>query len=164
MKHPPIAAAALILALAGCGGGDDSVATSTTAEAPTQSTTTAKPADSPEKGVAALKHQFDLISKGQWGRNWDELHPAQQAFIPRERYVECLADESFELTDITVLETFEEPMSIDGTDLRVDSLAITVRITANGRTETDTFHEVFVDGRWAWVSSDAEMFRDGECP
>lgn len=110
-----------------------------------------------EPAAQAMRRQFDYIAKGQDGRRWDELHPAQQALIPRERFLDCNEADSVEIERVEVLEVFDEQTSIPGTDRTVASRAITVRVKASAGLLsdefTDTFHEVEVDGAWRWVMS-----------
>jgi hypothetical protein len=119
---------------------------------------------------AAVRRQFDFVDKGQWGRQWEELHPAQQAFVPRERFVEC-ADErlsGMDIVSVKVLETFEEESLIPGTDMSVPSTALTVEVEFKQgllhNKDTDTVHVFLVDGEWRWVTSDADAYKRGECP
>ena len=139
------AAVGALLAGAACGGGDDS---------PSQ-----------ETASDAIVRQLQLLSDGDAGALWDELHPAQQAFVPRDLYIRCADEQSIELSDIKALRERAEPsLAIAGTNLTVPATAVTVEFTFAGTKQTETFHEVDVDGRWRWVLSDPEPYVRGECP
>lgn len=110
-----------------------------------------------DPAVAALRRQFDFLSKGQHGRIWDELHPAQQALLPRDAYAAC-ADAAtaggFTIVELDVDEVYDEQIVIPGTSTSATAKAITIRMTLRSGTEsgelTDTFHEIDVDGAWRW--------------
>lgn len=139
------AAASALLAGAACGGGDDGPGRETASD--------------------AIVRQLKLLSDGDAGALWDELHPAQQAIVPRDLYIRCADEQSIELSDIKALRERAEPsLAIAGTNLTVPATAVTVEFTFAGTKQTETFHEVDVDGRWRWVLSDPEPYVRGECP
>jgi hypothetical protein len=161
MKYRALAVfVALIVAFAGCGGGDDDKPSS-------QAARDGAPAESAED---AFRRQLGYASKGQLVRMWDEMHPAQQAVVPRDLFVKCQGEawSGVDVRDVDVLETFREKVALPGSSLEVDATALTFRITAvvAGRTlsDTDTMHEVAVDGAWRWVASGGDAYAKGECP
>lgn len=118
-----------------------------------------------ETASEAIVRHLRLLSDGDAGALWDELHPAQQAIVPRDLYIRCAEQQSIELSNIRALRERPEPsLSIDGTNLTVPATAVTVEFTFAGTKQTETFHEVDVDGRWRWVLSDPEPYVRGECP
>jgi hypothetical protein len=117
----------------------------------------------------ALKKQFEYYSKGQFGRLYALLHPAQKEIVSKADYLRCATSlPSFELGGVDVLETYRERIDIPGTDLVVPSQAITVKITVQSgvgkETDTDTSHEVKVDKKWRWIVNDPDGFSNGGCP
>ena len=136
---------ACTLLLAACGGGDDSGGSA---------------------GDAVIQ-QMQQLSRGQMGRQWDDLHPAQQALIPRDHFVQCGGIE-VNIDGTKVIETYEEEVLIPGTDQRVQSTAVTVEMTFSSgeakRTQTQTFHEILVDDEWRWIVADPAAYADGQCP
>lgn len=136
-----VAALAALFTLAACGGGGGGG----------------------ESASVAIVRQLELLSGGDTGALWDELHPAQQAIVPRDLYVRCAP--AIELTDIKAIrERTETAFQIPGTSERVDAVAVTVEFTVAGTKQTETFHEVEVDGKWRWLLSEPEPFSRGECP
>jgi len=118
----------------------------------------------------AVRRQFGYIDKGQWGREWDELHPQHQAIVSRSDFVNCNADNNLDI-DVEIVDTYEE--TIDVPELGVtDTTAVTVDITGNigffglPDESTDTFHEINVDGEWRWVLSqdNLDSYSAGDCP
>lgn len=112
---------------------------------------------------------MDMVDKGQWGREWEHLHPEQQAFISKELYQSCgEASDIPNIDDVSVVETYEEEITIPGTETTVSSTAVTVSLQFSQGTEMleteDTFHVSELDGRWRWFLGDAETYRAGECP
>lgn len=140
------AVAVLAVLVAACGGGDD--------------------AGGHSDAVAAFERQFDLLSDGQFGRQWDELHPAQQELVARDDYVACMTDQAagLDITSVDVEETFTESITVPGTAVEADSVAITARVVAKVAgvedETTDTYHEVEVDGGWRWVTDDPDRLAD----
>ena len=135
-------AAATALA-AGCGGGSG--------------TSTPSAADF----VRRVTTEF---SRGQAGRLWDELHPAEQAVVTRARFIECEQNEGFRLRKFKVLETYDETIDVAGTS--VPSTAVSLEVTSDDGITTATIHAVLVDGTWRWVLQPADLaaYKRGACP
>lgn len=112
-----------------------------------------------ESASDALVRQLGYASDGQVGRLWDELHPAQQAVVSRDTYMDCLGDSAFNADRIRAVEEYDETISVPEVG-RVESKAITVEMRDGDSTDTETFHEVRVDGAWRWVSNDLTPFDD----
>lgn len=137
------------LVLAGCGGDGDAAK------------------DTPE---TALRRHIAYVDKGQWGRDWDDLHPIQQAIVTKDAYVRCSGktNRTGSLTVTKVLETYQEEDALPGSPTRVQSTAITYEIeaTSGDRKETGkrTSHYYLVEGKWRWALSDPEAYTAGRCP
>ena len=67
-----------------------------------------------------------------------------------------------QIEDINIIETFTEEIDIPATDLVVESTAITAELETNLGTDTDTFHEVDVDGEWRFIVFSQDII-DGTC-
>jgi len=121
--------------------------------------------DEGEAPADAVVRLLEYVSDGQWGREWDELHPAHQAIVSRDAWVSCNSDLSVELEGVTVEEVFDEPVS--AVDIpQGPAKAVTVSYRVNGREDTDTFQVLDVDGAWRWVLQDDVLaaYREGRCP
>ncbi len=138
-----LAIVAVAVLAAGCGGGGSS-ASGSAADFVRQVTT-----------------QF---SRGQTGRLWDELHPAEQAVVTRARFIECEQNEGFRLRKFKVLETYEETIDVAGKS--VDSTAVSLQVTSDDGITTATLHAVLVAGKWRWVLQPADYaaYKRGVCP
>lgn len=138
------AAVALLLA-AGCGGGGGGGTGHESADAFVQRITTE-------------------FSRGQAGRLWNDLVPADQAIVTRARYAQCQGNQGFNLRTVKVLDTYSEPIEVDGASEH--SEAVTVQVTSDTRTTTATMHAIDVGGRWRWILSapDRADYRQGKCP
>ena len=131
----------------------------------------AAPAGTPPEtaAVEALNERFELVNRADGaGAAWDRLHPAQQALVPRVRYVAC-ADEAQPRFTWEVEGTSEEEVAIPGTNLSADAVAIEVSISVEGRdapAATITAHQIRDRDRWVWILSDRdiETFVAGDCP
>lgn len=133
-------AAGAILA-AGCGGGSS--------------------ATSASDFVQQVTREF---SRGQAGRLWDELHPADQAIVTRSRFIACQTNEGFRLRKFKVLETYGEAVLVGGKN--TESTAVSVQVTSDDGTTTATLHAVPFDGRWRWILQPADYaaYKRGSCP
>ena len=125
----------------------------------------------PDAGATdALKRQLGYMDREQWRQLYDELHPAQQAFIPFELFERCYRERlaGHAVRAGTVRESFREETRISGTDQTAPSTAITMQfaVVGPGGTEvaTATFRQVRVDGRWRWTLADASPYQRGTCP
>lgn len=104
------------------------------------------------------------FSRGQSGRLWDELLPADQAIVTRARFVACQANEGWNLKSIKVLETYDDPVAIGAKSL--PAKAVSVRVTSDDGVTTATMHAVSVKGTWRWVLQplDRTAYASGKCP
>ena len=117
--------------------------------------------------VDAFEGFIEHINRGQYGRAWDNLHPAQQTIVTREDYIQCRGDDSFEIEIIEILEEYDEEVPIAGTDLVVASTAITAEVRISSGlfedTSMDTIHQILVDGEWRWILSDPNDYDPETC-
>jgi hypothetical protein len=113
----------------------------------------------------ALKSQITLLTQGQLGKAWDQIHPAQQALVTREHYIACGSPAAGStLTQFDVQAASWERTEIPGATTVVDALALTVRYALNGRTATTTFHEIPVGKHWRFTLSTIDRYANGACP
>ena len=79
-----------------------------------------------------MKEVIERRAKGQNGPAWDLLVPAQQALIPRTKFLDCGdPDAAVEVKDVSVDETYDEEIVIPGTSVTVTSKAVTPRPVAS---------------------------------
>ncbi len=149
-----VVAAALLGAaatvVAGCGGSSGS---------------TAGGATSGQQSAADFVRQVTTqFSRGQSGRLWDELLPADQRVVTRARFVECQQNEGWDLKSIKVLETYADPVYVNGKSL--PAKAVSVRVASENGVTTATMHAVSANGSWRWVLQpvDRAKYRKGTCP
>jgi hypothetical protein len=117
-------------------------------------------AETSESPGAFLRRHLELELSGRFARSWDELHPAHQQVVSRERYAKCRtelfaqADVSARLEAFEVIETVDEPLELPGIPETM-SKAVRVRYriggTAAPHAAAETLHAVEVGGRWAWI-------------
>jgi hypothetical protein len=151
-----------------CGGDDEDSGT----QAGGTTTTSALKPD--EDAGDFIQEIFQRSLRGQYGRNWETLHPAHQKVVSREKYDACESqdDESVAAKiSVDVLETYEEPVLLEGSGT-VDSTAVTLRfsydnpLTGKPAEEHATVHAVAVDGEWKWIlrPEDYGAYVKGDCP
>jgi hypothetical protein len=122
-----------------------------------------------------LRRHLEYELSGEFARSWDELHPAHQQVVTRERYAECRAElfrrssPATELRSFEVLGVTEDGAPIAGIaepSSKAVTAEITIGINGDSRTALDTLHAVHVDGRWAWVFPEGvyEAYASGSRP
>lgn len=107
---------------------------------------------------------------------YTKLHPAQQAFISRDRFIHCenQRDRAYGLTvkliAFKVIRSSEEAFLIPGTQETTPSTSVkyryTVRTGGGGTISvTDNSHAARVSGLWKWfvTPKDASAYRAGRC-
>ena len=134
----------ILLPLVGCGGDDE---------------------DTSDGAGDTAAEQFEMFFDGQFGRVWDQLHPAHQEVVPRDLYVECSSQQTFPDMEIGVEEVYEETMDVARVG-PIDTMAVTLNFTNNGNSQTITEQLVEVDGEWRWILEEEALaaFEAGECP
>ena len=145
-----IAAAALVALLAtACGG---------------NATTTGGATGGSKQTAADFIRQVTIqFSRGQSGRLWDTLHPADQAVVSRARYTACESNSGFDLKKFKVLETYAETVDIAGK--ATPSTAVSVQATSDDGVTTATMHAISLNGTWHWILSptDYRAYKQGKC-
>lgn len=141
------AAVMALLSAAGCGGGGGGAGSGGKESAP-----------------AFVQRITTEFSRGQAGRLWDELVPADQAIVSRARYAACQGNEGFTLKSVKVLDSYSEPVDVDGSSERSD--AVTLQVTSDTGVTTATIHAVPSGGGWHWIlsSADRNAYVAGKCP
>lgn len=137
-----IAAVTLALFLTACGGGSDKQSASDFAV-----------------------QELTQAAKGQNGKRWEDLHPALQQVISKDKFIECNQSVSFPATNIKATDEYDEPTNAPGVG-QVNSKAVTVSYKLGETTDSITIHVAQVDGAWKWfVTQDSfDAYSKGECP
>jgi hypothetical protein len=117
-----------------------------------------------ESAASFVRRVTTEFSRGQSGRLWDELLPADQRVVTRARFVACQANEGWDLKSIKVLDTYADPVNLGPRSL--PAKAVSVQVTSGDGVTTATMHAVSVNGTWRWVlqSSDRAAYSRGTCP
>ena len=123
-----------------------------------------------------IRNVLDLRASRQYAKLWSKLHPAQQVFVSRGRFIACekQKDEALgvalNLVRFQVLRTNRENIRIPGTQQTRRSTNVRYRYTMRAADETigpitDNSHGVLVNGRWTWLVSpkDAAAYKAGRC-
>lgn len=108
--------------------------------------------------------------RGQWSRQWNELHPGHQALISQAQYVACsrrmgtnfaTGQEIFRVLDIR-----DEAIRVKHVPQHTSKL-VTITFHEPGRSSGLTYHmhAVSVNGRWAWILGDRFLsaLANGRC-
>jgi hypothetical protein len=119
--------------------------------------------------AAMMRERLELSSQSEHGRVWDMLHPAHQALVTREQFVECgqVADEqgSPAIGDVDVLSEEAQTKTIPAIG-DVEVTVVTLEWQQGGDTRIAEFDAIEVDGDWRWVLPESALgfFQRGECP
>jgi hypothetical protein len=113
-----------------------------------------------------LKRHLECELAREFGRSWDELHPAHQKIVTKERYSRCRAElynrtgVSAELASFVVLEV-EDKLIHHAEIPQTTAKAVTVEfvLRGGGRTQSvvDTLHAIQVEHRWVWILRDEAL-------
>ena len=119
---------------------------------------------SSSSAAAFVKTVTTQFARGQAGRLWDTLLPADQAVVSRDRYTACQSNEGFQLQQFKVLETYADTVDVGGKP--TSSTAVSVQVTSDDGMTTATMHAVLVGGKWRWILSptDYAAYKRGACP
>ncbi len=118
----------------------------------------------PESADAFMKRITIEFSRGQAGRLWDSLVPAEQRVVTRARYLACQRNGGFRLRSFKVLDSYTEAVEVEGKE--TPSTAVTVQVTSDDGVTTATMHAVKSGGSWHWVLQPADLaaYAAGRCP
>ncbi len=118
----------------------------------------------PESADAFMKRITTEFSRGQAGRLWESLVPAEQRVVTKARYLACQRNGGFRLRSFKVLDTYNEGVEVEGK--ATPSTAVTVQVTSDDGVTTATMHAVKIDGHWHWLLQPADLaaYTAGRCP
>jgi hypothetical protein len=121
-------------------------------------------AQSAQSASDFIRQVTTQFSRGQSGRLWDNLYPADQAIVSRARYTACQSNSGFDLRKFKILETYADPVDIEGK--AKPATAVSVQVTSDDGVTTATMHAVKLKGRWSWILSPADYaaYKKGKCP
>jgi uncharacterized protein YchJ len=162
----------LLAAMTGCSSSKETVTVTganTSTSGTSTTTTTATPSETVEE---FYKRLLGYTFKGQWGRVWDALHPAQQRYVSRDKFTDCAVESVSDTGELVSVETVA--VSDDYLDMKSipqkSSKAVTYKVTVKSggqqQTFTETSHAVLVGDHWTWITTDSELdsYKPGECP
>ena len=131
-------------------------------------TTTGGPNETAPEFFARL---FSYDNQGDWGHSWEFLHPAQQRFVPRERYIECanLVFGGLKISDVKTEGVDHWPLDWEGIPERtMTSVLLTFNVKSENRSEEhiQRFFAARHDGAWVWLMRphNLERYKEGGCP
>jgi hypothetical protein len=142
-----LVAAAIALGASGCGSGGGST-----------------PSGNSKNATDFIRSVTTQFSRGQSGRLWDTLIPADKAVVSRHRYMSCAGNEGFDLQKFKVLEAYADTIDVGGK--ATAAMAVSVQVTSDDGITTATMHAVSVGGTWHWIlpASDYAAYKQGKCP
>ena len=117
-----------------------------------------------ESADAFMRRITTEFSRGQAGRLWESLVPAEQRVVTRARYLACQRNGGFRLRSFKVLDTYSETVDVEGKG--TPSTAVTVQVTSDDGVTTATMHALKIGGTWHWMLQPADLaaYTAGKCP
>jgi hypothetical protein len=157
-----------------CSGGNDGASTPTITRVARSTTTEADPLASVierEKALAAMREQFELIEKEEWGPVWDRLHPAQQAVLSKEAFAASAATRwgsTLDLRELHLIRVTSGRNDVPGTAVRDPGFRIEARLVGEDKggpfDGPSTYVEFKVDDGYRWAVKDPAAYQGGQCP
>lgn len=92
--------------------------------------------------------------RGQWTRQWDELHPGHRRLITQAQFVACSRGLATGLGNelLTVIGVHSAHIRVQGVPQHTaEVVEITMRGPGTAEAVTFRIHAVHVAGRWAWI-------------
>ena len=117
-----------------------------------------------ESADAFMRRITTEFSRGQAGRLYDTLVPAEQRVVTRAKYLTCQRNGGFRMRSFKVLESYGEKVDVEGTE--EPSTAVTVQVTSDDGVTTATMHAIKVGSSWRWMLQPADLaaYAAGRCP
>ena len=119
-----------------------------------------------------LVQALRFLSLGQYGREYNLLHPGQKKLIRRQLFVDCWTRSpvpKFDIVSVKKFDQYRDPIKLVGVPQRV-AQAVTFRIVVRSSGQTESFNQTWnavrVGNKWVWVLPNASVraFRRGTCP
>jgi hypothetical protein len=122
--------------------------------------------DGESSAAAFAKQRYEQLAKAQYAEAWQSLHPAQQAVVTQDAFVQCGQQTTPDpTTKVEVKSETDEQLDVPQVGpSAVHSVALTLRFGDQLRTPTDNL--IKVDGKWRWTMTQTviDAFKAGTCP
>src|SRR6185436_17388046 len=102
-----------------------------------------------DAGKAAQKI-FQNYLAGDFGKAWDALHPAYQAIVARDTYINCESGKSRPWTKVELISEHDEIWEAPEIGQQ-HTRAVELRLVGDQDITPGTIHMVEVDGAWRWL-------------
>jgi hypothetical protein len=104
-----------------------------------------------------------MEARGQFGEQWDNLHPAHQEVVPRDRFIACGRPSA--LSEITIILELNEDTQVSRLG-NMETRIVTYSATRNGESVVDALRMVSYAGDWRWVmdATSLDVYEAGRCP
>jgi hypothetical protein len=115
-----------------------------------------------DAGIAA-REQLLLGARGQWGAQWDMLHPAHQQVVSREQFIDC--GRVVDLSEVRILLEFNEDHDVPRIG-NIETRVVTYSAVRNGESIAEAVRMVLDGGEWRWVMGGTELsvYQSARCP
>ena len=123
-----------------------------------------------EKGLAAMRQQFELLEKGDWAGAWALLHPAQQAALTQADFTRCATKRwgTLDVKEVHLDKVTSSTNDVPGTPEKGPGFRMEVRVVGeDGSGPFDalaTYMEFKVADAFRWAVKDPAAYQGGQCP
>ncbi|HUG14189.1 MAG TPA: hypothetical protein VMM78_04150 [Thermomicrobiales bacterium] len=118
---------------------------------------------------ASVRLRLEQLSRGEYGKAWDTLHPAHQEIVSRQKFIECGRELALQrdpsVDSIIIIDARQQTKEIVWIgEVEVIEVEVDWRTGENLRRSIDDVIEV--DSAWRWVIGEPALraFQSGVCP
>ncbi len=111
------------------------------------------------------KDQLKFAATGKWQRVYQQLHPAQQAAVTQEAFIDCNKDTFITLGEVSIASV--QRMTLNVPELgEVKGYEVTLNTVIDGQSTEQVTHQIRKGSECRWVLDQASVdaYRDGHFP
>lgn len=111
------------------------------------------------------REQLEFAATGKWQRVYQQLHPAHQAVVTQEAFIDCNKANTFSLGKVSIAS--EQRVTLNVPELgEVKVYEVTLDAVVDGQTTARVTHVIRKGSEWRWVldEASADAYREGQCP
>ena len=112
----------------------------------------------------AAEQVYRAFLDSDFGKAWDSLHPAHQAVVARDTFINCQVGNSIPWTRVEIIRERDEIWEAPEVG-QLTTRAVEARLIGDQDITEGTLHMIEVDGVWRWfLDEDAvRTFKQGQC-
>lgn len=117
----------------------------------------------------AVRLRLEQDSRGEYAEVWQTLHPAHQAIVTQEKFIECGRELALvrdtTIDSIEILNARQQTRDVPEIG-EVEVVTVEAELRTGENSRRPMFDVIEVDDTWRWVMSEAALraFGAGTCP